>query len=82
LDDNKLNNSTLNEDKVVKLPNNPIYKKIYILPWNLFRNSPAKKEPKIFTIMVLMDNPNNDKFNSPIKYLREDPAIAPIRSAM
>ena len=32
--------------------------------------------------MVLMDNPNNDKFNSPIKYLREDPAIAPIRSAM
>ena len=53
----RLNISILNDDEVVKLPNKPMYKKIYLVPLTLFKNNPANAEPLIFTKIVVTGSP-------------------------
>ena len=76
-----MNKSILNDDRVVKLPKRPIYKKIYIEPLNLFKNNPAKAEPIIFTKIVVIGSPTMEILSIDIKYLSEEPTIAPNTSA-
>ena len=76
-----MNKSILNDDRVVKLPKRPIYKKIYIEPLNLFKNNPAKAEPLIFTKIVVIGSPAMEILSTDKKYLREEPTTAPNISA-
>ena len=78
----KLNISMLKDDKVVKLPNKPIYKKIYIELLNLYKKKPAKEEPIILTKAVEIGSPTKEKLKSVNKYLKLEPITAPITSAM
>ena len=71
----------LNDDRVVKLPKRPIYKKIYTEPLNLFKNNPAKAEPLIFTKIVVIGSPVIEILSIDKKYLREEPTTAPDISA-
>ena len=80
--DIKENNSILKEDKVVKLPKKPMYKNMYIAPSNLFRKKPAIADPIIFTKTVSKESPIRLKFKRVKKYLKLDPRIAPITSAI
>tara|TARA_B100001093_G_scaffold124593_1_gene117221 strand:+ start:363 stop:683 length:321 start_codon:yes stop_codon:yes gene_type:complete len=75
------NISILNEDKVVKLPKRPIYKKIYTLLLNLYKKNPAKEEPIILTKAVEMGKPFTEKLKRVNTYLKVDPITAPIISA-
>jgi hypothetical protein len=75
------NISMLNEDRVVKLPNRPIYKKIYAVLLNLYKKNPANEEPITLTNAVEMGRPLTVKLKSINIYLNVDPAIAPIISA-
>ena len=76
-----MNKSILNDDRVVKLPKRPIYKKIYIEPLNLFKKNPAKAEPLIFTKIVVIGSPAIEMLSIDKKYLREEPTTAPNISA-
>ncbi len=56
-----VNISILNDDKVVKLPNNPIYKKIYAVLLNLYKKNPAKEDPITLTKAVEIGKPFIEK---------------------
>ena len=75
------NISILNEDRVVKLPNKPMYKKIYAVLLNLYKKNPANEEPIILTKAVEIGRPLNEKLNSVNIYLNDEPIIAPKMSA-
>ena len=75
------NISILNEDRVVKLPNKPIYKNIYAVLLNLYKKKPAKDEPNILTKAVEMGKPLIEKLKSVNRYLKDEPIIAPKMSA-
>ena len=44
---------------------------------NLYKNNPAKEEPRILTNIVEMGNPYIDILEIVIKYLKLDPVVAP-----
>ena len=71
----------LNEDKVVKLPKSPIYKKIYAVLLNLYRKNPANEDPTTLTKAVEMGSPLIEKLKRYITYLKVDPITAPVISA-
>ena len=71
----------LNEDKVVKLPKSPIYKKIYAVLLNLYKKNPANEDPTTLTKAVEMGRPLTEKLKRYITYLKVDPKKAPVISA-
>ena len=75
------NISILNDDKVVKLPNRPMYKNIYAVLLNLYKKNPAKEEPITLTKAVVSGSPLIVKFKIVNTYLIDEPSTAPIISA-